>query len=281
MIRFLKHRLGWLGVMAAPGSIILALFFLLPLGVISLEAFSEGGGGFSRLFSDRLFWRGLVGSAGLSLFAAGTSVAVGFAVSLRLARMAEALRTMLTFLISLPLTFSGLIVAYGFILTFGRAGFITLILAKVGVDPANFAGFIYSPTGLGFAYCYYLIPRVVLILLPVLLNFDEDQLRAAESLGAGRLRAIWDILIPEVFPTAVVAFCLVAAVAFGAYGTALALVGTQVNILPLLLYSKISGVTADFPAAAAMSLVLLAICTSIMAIGETVAARREKVVRHG
>ncbi len=143
------------------------------------------------------------------------------------------------------------------------------------VDPAAFAGFIYSPIGLGFAYAYFLIPRVILLLLPVLVNFDRIQLLAAESLGAPRPRALMEVLLPQILPSLLTAFCLVAAVALGAYGTALALVGTQVNILPLLLYSKISETGADFPAAAALSLILLALCSLIMTAGELFASRRE------
>ena len=48
------------------------------------------------------------------------------------------------------------------------------------------------------------------------------------------------MLLPQVAAPVVAAFCLVAAVVFGAYGTALALVGTQLPILPLRLYSLIS-----------------------------------------
>ena len=48
-----------------------------------------------------------------------------------------------------------------------------------------------------------------------------------------------------------------------------------VNILPLLLYSKVSDAGGDFPAAAALSLILLAICSLVMAAGETFAARRK------
>lgn len=105
-------------------------------------------------------------------------------------------------------------------------------------------------------------------------TLDKAQLAAAESLGAGRLRALADILIPQILPTALAAYCLVAAVAIGAYGTALALVGTQVNILPLLLFSKISETGSDFPAAAALSLILLAICSLIMATAELFSASR-------
>lgn len=66
------------------------------------------------------------------------------------------------------------------------------------------------------------------------------------------------------------AFCLTSAVAVGAYGTALALVGTQVNILPLVLYSKVSETGTDLPAASVASLVLIAIYALIISLGEAV-----------
>lgn len=91
-----------------------------------------------------------------------------------------------------------------------------------------------------------------------------------------RVRAHLDILIPQVLSSAVAAYCLVAAVAIGAYGTALALVGTQVNILPLQLYSKISGTGTDFPAAAALSVLLMALCSLVLGAGEIFAARKER-----
>jgi putative spermidine/putrescine transport system permease protein len=265
---------GALGLLALPGALVLGLFFVLPLGALVLEA-AAGGRAAAGALADPLVRRGLAGSLLLGAGAAALSLVLGFAVALHLARLPERLRAALLFCVSLPLTFSGLVVAYGFILGFGRAGFVTLLLARAGVDPAAFAGFIYGPAGLAFAYSYYLVPRVVLLLLPVLVNFDEAQLLAAESLGASRWRALADVLVPQVLPTAFVAFCLVAAVAIGAYGTALALVGTQVNILPLLVYSKVSDVGGDFPAAAALSLLLLAVCSLVMGAGEGFAARRE------
>jgi putative spermidine/putrescine transport system permease protein len=183
----------------------------------------------------------------------------------------------LLLIISLPLTFSGLIVAFGFILAWGRAGFFTIALNRMfGVDAAEFARFVYSPQGLAFVYAYYLIPRVVMLLLPVLVNFDQAQLSAAESLGASRLRAMVGILLPQVAPSALVAFCLVVAVAFGAYGTALALVGSgQANILPLQLFAMVSDAGADWPETAALALILTALCSTVMAAGEVVSIRKE------
>ncbi|MCF8480248.1 MAG: ABC transporter permease subunit [Rhodospirillum sp.] len=257
-----------LGLLALPGLVFLSLFFVLPLSVVAVEAFTDGGSAFVRLWASGAFWSSLTGSLILGTVAPLASLAVGFPVALCLAGLPPERRTTLMFVISLPLTFSGLIVAYGFILGFGRAGFVTLLLAELGADPAEVGALLYSPTGLAFAYSYYLIPRVVMVLVPVLVNFDRRQLRAAESLGASSWRAHWDILIPQILPAALSAYCLVAAVALGAYGTALALVGTQLPILPLQLFSMVSETGSDFPMAAALSIVLMALTSLVIALAE-------------
>jgi len=261
-------------VFAAPALFVLAFFFLLPLGAVAIDAVAPGA--FGRVFANPIFWRSLGGSALLTLVAAGVSTVVGFAVAMHLARLSERRRALLTLLVTLPLTFSGLIVAYGFILAYGRAGFVTQSLAVLGLDPATASQFLYSTIGLAFASSYYLIPRVVMLMLPVLLNFDRAQLLAAESLGARPRRAVVEILVPQVLPALAIAFCLVAAVVFGAYGTALALVGTRVNILPLQLYSMVSETGSDGPAAAALAVLLAAICSAFLALGEIFAATRER-----
>ncbi|MCC8190557.1 MAG: ABC transporter permease subunit [Planctomycetes bacterium] len=273
-----KWLLG--ALLAAPGFAVLAFFFVLPLGSVLVEPFLDRGEAFLALVRDSLFWRGFRGSLLLAVTAGVLSVAFGVPVAFRLARMPERLRVLVMFCISLPLTFSGLIVAYGFILTFGRAGFITHLLSYAGISPEWVADITYSPTGLAMAYCYYLIPRVVLLLLPVVSNFDKNLLTAATSLGAGRTRAWLDVALPELLPTIVFSFFLVAAIAFGAYGTALALAGTQVNILPLLLYSRISDTGSDFPQAAAISLVLMFVCSAMMGVAEMVAIHRERFTKN-
>jgi putative spermidine/putrescine transport system permease protein len=267
---------GALILLALPGAALLVFFFAMPVVAVSLDAFGDGGRSFVRVYTSGLFWDGLAGSLKLAAGSSVFSLGLGFAVALHLSRLSEGIRTVLLFFIALPLTFSGLIVAYGFILAYGRAGFVTQLLAAIGVDPVSFSGLLYSPLGLAFASSYYLIPRVVMLLLPVLVNFDQSQLLAAESMGASRFGALRDVLLPQILPTAFTALCLIGAVVMGAYGTALALVGTRVNILPLQLYSMISESGSDFGAAAALSLLLTAICSSMMAIGEVVAVRHEK-----
>jgi putative spermidine/putrescine transport system permease protein len=259
--------------LATPVLLVLGCFFLLPLGAVLIEALQENA--LPRFFHSADLIEALGRSLLLGFTAATVALAVSIPVTLQMSRMSPRKRATLQVIIALPLTFSGLIIAYGFILVLGRAGFVTLLLAHLGADPAYIASLLYGPAGLVVAYVYYLAPRVILLLLPVLLNFDERQLQAAESLGASRARALLDVLAPQIAPTVMSAFCMVAAVAVGTYGTALALVGTQINILPLRLYGMVSDTGSDFPLAAACSLVLLVVCSLIMTVAEVAAARTE------
>ncbi|MGO6748196.1 ABC transporter permease [Rhizobium ruizarguesonis] len=270
---------GRLLALALPALVVLTLFFLLPMGSVLIEASRERA--LARFFVDGGLLKALWSSMLLGIVAAAVAVAIAVPVALQMVRMSPRTRALVQVGVALPLTFSGVIVAYGFILVLGRAGFATLLLEKLGANATMVASFLYGPGGLVLAYVYYLSPRVVLVMLPVLVNFDERQLQAAESLGASRIRALAGILGPQVAPTLFGAFCLVWAVAVGTYGTALALVGTQINILPLRLYGMISDQGSDFAMAAATSLVLLVVCSLIMTVAEIAAAHTEdRHVRH-
>lgn len=261
---------------AWPAWVFMALFFAAPLAALLPEAFSDGGSAFARLFGQPLFLGALRNTLLLGLAAGTVSAVVGTCIAIELARQPAHRRQWMMTLLGLPLAFSGLVIAYGFILAFGRAGFVTQLLAGLGADPAVIGSWIYSVTGLGFAYAYYLIPRVALSLYPVFANLDMRPLLAARTLGASRARAFWDTVVPEVAPSVLASGCVVAALAMGTYGTALALVGTQLNILPLMLLAQVSDGGSDFPVASALSLVLMVVCVIVMGVGDVVTRKRER-----
>jgi putative spermidine/putrescine transport system permease protein len=259
-----------------PAWAFMAMFFGLPLIALAPEAMSGGGTAFVRIFSGGLFLGAVRNTVLLGLIAGLLSALIGTAIAIELARQPEGRRQWMMTLLGLPLAFSGLVIAYGFILAFGRSGFVTQLLALCGADASNVGTWIYSIGGLGFAYAYYLIPRVALSLYPVFANLDLRPQLAARTLGASRTRAFWDTVVPEVAPSVASNACLVAALAMGTYGTALALVGTQLNIVPLLLLAKLGDANGDFPEAAAMSLVLLGICIFVLGVGDVITNRREQ-----
>ncbi|CAM3503232.1 ABC transporter permease [Paracidovorax anthurii] len=267
------HRFG-----AWPAWAFLALFLALPLAALLPEALDGRGAALARLLRHPLFAGALRNTLLLGLASGAVSALVGTCLALELARQPERRRRWLMALLGLPLAFSGLVIAYGFILAFGRAGFATQLLARLGADPARVGGWIYSVWGLGLAYAYYLVPRVALSLYPVFAHLDPRPLAAARTLGATPWRAFRDTVVPEVAPTVLASACTVAALAMGTYGTALALVGTQLNILPLMLLAQVSDGGGDFPMAAALSLVLMVVCVIVMGVGDVATRRRERAV---
>ncbi|WP_322022782.1 ABC transporter permease [Burkholderia sp. BCC1977] len=259
---------------AVPAAGLFAVCFVLPLAALVGAAFDGGGRAFAAVFGDPLVADAIVRSLALAFGAGTLSVAVGVPVAFVLAGQSPARRRWSLALLGVPLAFSGLVIAYGFILVFGRAGFVTMLLASLGADPTVVGGAIYTMPGLAFAYAYYLIPRVALMLYPALANLDRRPLEAALTLGARPWRAWIDVAWRELWPSIASAWCLVGAIALGTYGTALALAGTQVNILPLLMYLKLSDGQTDFSQAAVLSIVLTALCTCVLALGEGLARQR-------
>lgn len=259
---------------AVPAGLLLALFFALPLGALLVSAAEGNGAAFVRLAHDPLVVSALGHSLALALAAGTVSLAVGLPLAMVLAGQPPQRRGWLLALLGVPLAFSGLVIAYGFILAFGRAGFVTSVFARLGADPATVGALIYTTAGLIAAYAYYLIPRVALMLYPAIANLDRRPIEAALTLGASPLRALFDVALRELWPSIASAWCLVTSIALGTYGTALALAGTQINILPLLMYLKLSDGQTDFPQAAALSLVLMAVCTCVLALGECLARQR-------
>ncbi|KKB63920.1 ABC transporter permease [Robbsia andropogonis] len=256
-----------------PAALMLLVFLILPIGSLVLAATQGHGAAFVDVFRDPLVLLALGQSLLLATAAGTVSVAVGLPLAACLASMSVNRRRLLMAVLGVPLAFSGLVVAYGFILSFGRAGFVTSLLAMAGADPARVGAWIYSAAGLVVAYAYYLIPRVALLLYPTVANLDRRPLDAAMTLGAPPWRALLDVVLRELWPSILGAWCLVTSIAVGTYGTALALAGTQITILPLLMYMKLSDGQTDFSQVAALSLVLMAVCMCVLAIGESVARR--------
>lgn len=267
----LIRRLG-----AWPAYAALALFVLLPLAGLVLELIWDDTDIVSRVREDRLVMAALANTLALGAGTASVSLIVGALLARSVARLGARKRQLMIVLLGVPLTFSGLVIAYGFILAFGRAGVITQLLALAGANPAEVGKWIYTTAGLAFAYAYYLVPRVALILVPLFANLDRRPFQAALTLGAPPWRAWLDTDFRELAPSFAAVWCLICAVAMGTYGTALALAGTQINILPLLIFLKISDGGGDFPMAAALSLLLLAACLLVLGLGEALTRGRDK-----
>jgi len=124
------------------------------------------------------------------------------------------------------------------------------------------------------AYLYFLIPRMILTMISAWSNADWTLLEAAASLGAGPFTILFKILIPMLGPAILAGSSLLFAVSMGAYGTAFALTGVAVKILPLVIFTHVSDLAADIEKADALAVVLAFVTTGVIVLYEQFFSRR-------
>ncbi len=157
-------------------------------------------------------------------------------------------------LYAIPVSLSGLVVAFGFIVLLGRNGVVNQLLDALGLPRFDLYGWM----GLLLVFPFYNIPLFALALLPLLESLGGELLEAARASGATPLQAWIRVLLPNLMPGILAGSAIVFAGMMGAFGTALALTGFAKNLLSLQIYSLVAESTFDLPQAAALAVVLMA-----------------------
>jgi len=155
---------------------------------------------------------------------------------------------------SIPMTLSGLVVAFSFIVLLGRSGIYNTLVKLLGTDMLRFN--LYSWEGLLVVYSFYNVPLFSMTMISVFRNLDISLVEASKNLGANKFQTWYYIIIPNLAPGFISALSLVFASMMGAFGTALALTGLSKILLSLLIWSTASESNFNIPQANAMALLL-------------------------
>ena len=138
--------------------------------------------------------------------------------------------------------FAGVPLAFAFVATLGRTGFVTAVLKNVfGVDVYQTGFTLYSFLGLALTYMYFQFPLMVLIMTPALDGLKREWREAAENLGASAFQYWWRIALPILMPSILGSMILLFGNAFGAYATAYALTGGALPIITIQIGAQIRG----------------------------------------
>lgn len=273
------ERRSWVYLLLLPITIVLAVFLLWPFLLVFWESlFSEGRlslVNYSSLLLKGLYRESLATSLILSLSTAFLGTIIGIPLSYALHKSGQKTRGFLLAVNAIPLTFSGLVVGFSFIVLLGTSGFITLLLKQFfGINPLEFSAFLFTWRGLMVAYLYFLIPRMILTMVSAWSNANWSLLEAAVSLGAGPFTVLFKVLLPMLGPAILAGSSLLFAVSMGAYGTAFALTGVAVKILPLVIFTHVSDLAADIEKADALAVVLALVTTGVILLYEQVFSRK-------
>lgn len=239
----------------APAAAFFAAFWLLPaVRLVALPA-ERGIDGYLAVLNNGRYFQSLLNTVTLSLAVTLMTLILGSAVGIFLARQNFRGKRVLLSVLTLPLSFPGVIIGFFVILLGGRQGVIADMADAAGLGRITFA---YGLLGLFLAYLYFSLPRAIGTYAAAAESMDPALEEAARSLGASRLRLAWDVWLPELAPTTVACGAIIFATSMGAFGTAFTL-ASRFEVLPITIYNEFTNY-ANFALAASLS-VVLGLCT--------------------
>jgi putative spermidine/putrescine transport system permease protein len=161
-----------------------------------------------------------------------------------------------------PLFLGEVVRTYSWIIVLGNSGFINSILLKLGLI-AQPIQFMFTTFGVVVALVHVTMPVMVIILAAALSHIDRNYLRAAESLGAGPVRAFATVTLPLSMPGIVAGVTTAFAWTFSAFATPQLIGGGRVNMISNLVY-QLGFASFNFPFAASLCVAGLALVAVIL-----------------
>jgi putative spermidine/putrescine transport system permease protein len=235
---------------ALPFFLYVAVFLLLPVAVLVVEAFratdpvtfeETWSTGSITAITEGPYRRAYVGSLQLSVITAllGGVLGLALAVAVLRAKRGRLLRRLVLTASGVLANFGGVPLAFAFLASIGNAGVLTALLTDtLGLGLGGFS--LYSMTGLALVYLYFLIPLMVLTITPALEALRPQWREAADNLGASGWQYWRYVGGPVLAPPVIGATMLLFASAFAAYATAKALVGSSIPLVTLQIADALS-----------------------------------------
>jgi len=238
-----------------------ALFLVLPLVTVFLEAFGGGLGRYVGSLSERDALR----AVGLTLTVIAIVVPLntlfGIAAAWAIAKYKFPGRSLLISLIELPLSVSPVISGLVFVLLFGRQGFLGPWLADHDLKV------IFALPGIVLATAFVTFSYVARELIPVMQAQGQEEEEAALTLGAPGWQIFWRVTLPSIKWGLLYGIIMCNARAMGEFGAVAVVSGrirgltTTVPLYVEMLYNEYNTVSAF---AAASLLAFLALVTLVL-----------------
>jgi sulfate transport system permease protein len=237
----------------------LSLIVLLPLAALVLRAASIGPAEFFRIATDPRTLTALKLSFGTALIAAAINAVFGLLLTWVLVRYRFPGRRILDALIDLPFALPTAVAGIAMAAIYAPNGIIGSIAAMAGLKIA------YTPVGITIALVFIGLPFVVRTVQPVLEEVEKDIEEAAALLGASRLRTVFQVVLPHIYPALLTGFALAFARGVGEYGSVIFIAGNipEVSeIAPLLIVIKLE--EFDYGGATVIATIMLAISFAML-----------------
>jgi spermidine/putrescine transport system permease protein len=276
--------------LAAPGSLWLLIFFLVPLGFLLVLSFSSkavidgqvsineysyltGLENYARalnpdiisIFLRTLWWSGLATLACLL---------VGYPIAFGICFMPEKWRPLALLLIVLPFWINLLIRTYALKTVMGANGIINSFTGLFGIPKLEMLG---TTPAVIFGLVYVFLPFMILPLYSTIERLDKSFLEASLDLGATQFQTFRKITLPLTMPGVVTGVILVFIPCLGMFLISDELGGPRSWMIANVIQAQF-GSSNDWPFGAALSFILMFL-TFIVLFGQWAYQSRSKGVR--
>lgn len=259
---------GWRYV--APALLWTLLFFVVPFALMAVTSLWERQGGeivrvwnlgnYADFFARPHLRRALWNSIEITLAVTAISILLAWPFAWILAnRVPERWQRLALLLAIVPFWTSYVVRSYAWLLVLAKNGILNKALLGAGLiqTPLEIASTrIATVTG----FVHFFVMLLTLTIYANLRQLSPNYARAAADLGAGPFRTFRHVILPLTLPGVVVGAFLTFVLCIGDYITPEILGGGNEIVLPQLIMTQI-GRRADFPSAAALSLILMGVVT--------------------
>jgi putative spermidine/putrescine transport system permease protein len=253
-----------------PAFAMLALVFLAPLAWFFTQTLvldndlSTLWSKIVAVVSSRATLQAIGATNWISLLVTVTVLLLGYPIAYYLANRRGLRFTLVVFCIVVPYFTSVIVRTYSWMVLLGRTGLINQLLLGTGIIDAPLP-LIYNKTGIVIGMTYVLLPYMVLTLFAAMKSIDRNLLLAARGMGAGGAMIFWRVYLPLSLHGVISGALIVFILSIGFFITP-ALMGGPSDVMVAMLIERSVEITLDWPAAAVMSLLLLAVTLVLYAI---------------
>lgn len=259
------------GLFLLPLLIMIIFFLIIPLFSVIEGSFKVDGeklysfNNYKYILQSKFYIQGFYNSIKVSVLSTIFGIIISFQLAYSISKLNEKIRSNVILYSNMMSNFSGLPLAFAFIIIMGANGVITLLLEKIGVTKFD----IYTQYGLILVYTYFQIPLGTLLLYPAFDALDEKWKEACSLLGGRKidywLKIGFPILKTSIIGTSIILFTN----AIGAYATAYGIMVSNYNIIPIRIGALISGDVILKPnLASALAVILILMILLVFIVNE-------------
>lgn len=250
----------------SPSLLLMAAFFLLPLGFVVWLTATEGDGfaaNISWYLGDEVQRAALIRTFTTAGLVTLTCAVLGYGYAYLMVTASSRARMILTIIVLMPFWTSLMVRTFAWVILLQDNGLVNDALASIGLGPLSL---IRTTGGVIIGMAQILLPMMVMPIYATMSRIDRGLLSASASLGARPATTFLRIWVPLSLPGVAAGSLLVFISSLGFYVTPALLGSPDNSLVSQQIYTQISGLL-EWGRGGAMGLTLLVVTGGLLAAG--------------